>query len=207
MPTTTPIQYATFGHLHILVDDLDEAGDFYRDVLDFVEMQSHDRLVNKGAATYYGLGDEYENIELSLRFLFIPDVLTIKLVKMTRRDLPTRSQAVSAQASGFPVQSRAPYYRTRGVGPVNLYVSDLDSTYEQLVRYARDYRSRFKFQLLSPPTFLSPILPHQIGARPGSALYEQHDILEDMARTFPKRAKFQLIDPFGVTWEFNNNVI
>lgn len=186
----------SLAHLHVLVDDIDDASRFYREVLDFVEMQSHNKITNRGLATYYGFGDDPENFVVSLRFMAWPGVLTLKLIKAERGYSATRSTAL--QSLG---------YNALGLGPISVRVVDIDSTYDYLLKYAQDYDSRYKIQLVSPPVFLSPLLPHQIGATKNSALHGHEKVLQQIAATWPKRAKFQLIDPFGIRWEFNNNVI
>ncbi|HYW19095.1 MAG TPA: VOC family protein [Nodularia sp. (in: cyanobacteria)] len=188
------------AHIHIIVPDLDEAAEFYREVMGFLEMQSHHGLVNRGLATYYGFEEIWDRLNVSLRFLIFPDVLTIKLVqiKMTgyggRASLPTLSSDI-------------PYlYGSVGTGPISVVAKDLDATYRILNDYASNYSSKFKITLLSEPVFMSPILPSQTGATEYSQLRGQARILRDLADKFPQRAKFQLIDPFGIRWEFNNDI-
>jgi len=188
------------AHFHVIVEDLDEASAFYREVLDFVEMQSHHDLENRGLAMYYGIVDDPERFRVSLRFMAWPGVLTMKLVKVDyapykERRLPDEVQAFLS----------GEYWRT-GSGPVSVVVADLDATYQHLLKFATDYESRFRVKLLSEPVFLSPLLPHQIGTTKHSVLRGHREILDDLAEKFPQRAKFQMIDPFGVRWEFNNNV-
>lgn len=188
------------NHLHVVVDDLDRASAFYRDVFGSIEMQSHHDLVNTGLATYYGRGDRPESLRVSLRFIALPDVITLKLVKIDDLDYHGSSyRGPSNAAAGYP----ADY----GVGPISVVVSDLDAAYSELLAIARDYDAPYRIQLLSPPTFLSPLLPHQIGATEHSALKGEDAVLAAIAEKFAERAKFMMIDPFGVKWEFNNDVL
>lgn len=196
------IGYRRFDHLHVLVDDLDAASTFYREVMGFIEMQSHEGLVNRGLATYYGRGDRPESLEVSLRFLLLPEVTTLKLVKIKDMDY----RGVSSPPGGYPSQFRG-YQLGGGAGPVSIVVDDLDAAYVELLRAARDYSSRFRIQLLSPPTYLSPLLPHQTGTTKYSALRGEHEVIAQLADVFPSRAKFMMIDPFAVHWEFNNDVL
>src|SRR5262249_43200636 len=92
------------------------------------------------------------------------------------------------------------------LGPISIVVDDLDKAYKHFIDYARDYDARFRISILSEPVFLSPLLPHQTGATRHSALFGNTAELTELARKFPQRAKFQMIDPFGVRWEFNNPV-
>lgn len=188
------------AHLHIIVPDLDDAADFYRNVMGFIEMQSHHSLVNRGLGTYYGFEEIWDRLNVSLRFLFLPDVVTIKLIKIRvsgyggDASLPAATDSVNHM------------YGSIGSGPVSLVCSDLDATYEALSTYAADYSSRHKITLLSKPVFLSPLLPSQTGATEHSMLHGNQAALDALAELFPERAKFQMIDPFGVRWEFNNDV-
>jgi catechol 2,3-dioxygenase-like lactoylglutathione lyase family enzyme len=184
------------AHVHVMVDDLDHASAFYRDVLDFVEMQSHHDLVNRGLAAYYGVEDP-ENFVVSLRFLTWPGALTLKLIQVKRwQESASRSQYGGVSTYGQLQQGNN--------ATLSVEVADLDETYKHLVRYSRDYGAEYKVQLLSPPVALSPLLPHQVGATRTSVLYGHHEILEELGRSFPERRKFQLVDPFGLRWEFNN---
>ncbi|MGO8071078.1 VOC family protein [Rhizobium leguminosarum] len=193
-------QCLDLAHIHIIVDDLDYAAEFYRDVMGFIEMQSHNNLINRGLSTYYGFEEIWDRLEVSLRFLAFPNVLTIKLVKISVKGYGGRSGSLPSD------QGMARIYSSGGAGPVSVVVDDLDAAYEYYSAYASDYSARFRISLLSPPVFLSPLLPHQTGATQHSALYGNKVVLDDLAKRFPERAKFQMIDPFGMRWEFNNPV-
>lgn len=188
------------AHVHIIVPDLDEAAEFYREVMGFLEMQSHHGLVNRGLATYYGFQEIWDRLNISLRFLVFPEVLTIKLVQI-------KTIGYGGSASLPTLSSQVPYlYGNVGPGPISVVAKDIDATYRILSNYASDYSAKFKLTLLSEPVFLSPLLPSQTGATEHSQLRGQDRILSDLAEKFPQRAKFQLIDPFGVRWEFNNDI-
>jgi len=184
----------SLAHIHVMVDDLDHASTFYREVLDFVEMQSHHDLVNRGLAAYYGVSDP-ESFVVSLRFMTWPGSLTIKLI-----------QVKTGHYAAKPGYTPSGYgqLQSGNNATLSVQVKDLDATYLHLSRYARDYSAAYKVQLLSPPVALSPLLPHQVGATRNSALYGHHEILDELARSFPERRKFQLVDPYGLRWEFNN---
>lgn len=188
------------AHLHVIVPDLDDASGFYREVMGFFEMQSHLGLVNRGLGTYYGFEEIWDRLNISLRFMFLPEVVTIKLVQIAVTGYGGRASLPSTSASIPGI------YSNIGPGPISLVCEDLDQTYATLKGYASDYSSRYRIMLLSEPVFLSPLLPHQIGATPDSLLYGQDDALDDLKERWPLRAKFQMIDPFGVRWEFNNDV-
>jgi catechol 2,3-dioxygenase-like lactoylglutathione lyase family enzyme len=193
--------FRRLNHIHIVVDDLDEAAGFYREVLGLVEMQSHEGLVNRGLATYYGRRDRPESLRVSLRLLVLPDVATFKLVKIEDGDYKGAQRAYGAARAEQPG-----YGNGSGIGPVSVVVDDLDQAYVELLRRARDYSSRFRMKLLSEPTYLSPLQPHEIGATKFSALHGEDAVLADLAERFSDRAKFMMVDPFGVQWEFNNDV-
>lgn len=197
---TLPFEYRNLGHIHVVVPDLDEASDFYRTVMGFVEMQSHHNLVNRGLGTYYGFEEIWDRLEVSLRFLFLPSVMTIKLVKVNIK-------GYGGRAGSLPPNISIPdLYANGGLGPVSIVVDDLDKAYKYFSAYASNYSSRHRISLLSEPVFLSPLLPHQTGATQHSALFGNKPVLDDLARKFPQRAKFQVIDPFGVRWELNNPI-
>lgn len=195
-----PFKFSEHAHQHIIVSDLDVASDFYRSVMGFIEMQSHHNLINKGLATYYGYEEIWERLEVSLRFMVLPDVMTIKLVKTTVKGYGGRSGALPQNLSS------AELYSSAGIGPISLVVDNLDVAYKYFSTYASDYSSRHKISILSDPVFLSPLLPHQIGATPQSALFDKKEVLSELRRKWTLRAKFQIIDPFGVRWELNNPV-
>jgi hypothetical protein len=194
------IQYKNLAHVHIVVSDLDQAAGFYREVMGFVEMQSHNNLINRGLGTYYGFEEIWDRFEVSLRFLTLPEVITIKLVKVTIKGYGGKSGSLPSE------NSLAGLYASGGLGPISVVVEDLDAAYKFFSTYAQDYSSKYRISLLSEPVFLSPLLPHQIGATKESALFGLPDVLKQLADAFPQRAKFQMIDPFGVRWEFNNPV-
>jgi catechol 2,3-dioxygenase-like lactoylglutathione lyase family enzyme len=184
------------AHVHVMVEDLDHASTFYREVLDFVEMHSHHDLINRGLAAYYGVEDA-ESFVVSLRFMTWPGALTLKLIQVKQGRYATAAKA------GYGADGHR-HLQSGNNATLSIEVADLDTTYLHLSRYARDYSAAYKVQLLSPPVALSPLLPHQIGTTRTSALYGHHEILDELARTFPERRKFQMVDPFGLRWEFNN---
>lgn len=213
MADETRINYVGLAHLHVVVDDLDVASAFYREVLGFVEMQSHHDLINRGLNVYWGLAEDPESLEVSLRFMALPGLLTLKLTKLVYRPYYVQGRSYGGekyQRTDRSTTNLAPEMglgHNRGLGPISIVVDDLERTYEVLLEHARAYGTRHKVRLLSPPTFLSPLLPHQTGATEHSMLFGQMEILDQLANVFPERAKFQMIDPFGVRWEFNNNVL
>lgn len=196
------IEFVDLAQVHVVVDDIDAASSFYREVLGMIEMQSHRDLSNAGLAAYYGYRGDPEGFKVSLRFMFIPEVVTIKLVQVNVSDY----RGPIDPKYGDGISKDQMIYGRRGVGPLSIVVKDLDAAYETLTEKARDYSSRHRIELLSPPVFLAPLRPHEIGATEHSALHGQGEILEEFAKTWPFRAKFQMIDPFGVQWEFNNDV-
>lgn len=201
------IKYLSHQHTHIIVDDIDNASEFYRDVMGMFEMQSHNNMTNKGLAAYYGIED-YENFIVSLRFMVIPGVITVKLLQIENKNgygsrEYNKYNKYGKDSSRYDSNS----LYAQGIGPVSLNVEDLDAAYKHFLDYSRGYSNKFKVKLLSPPVFLSPLLPHEIGATKHSLLANQKEILDELFTVFPLRAKFQLIDPFNVRWEFNNNII
>jgi catechol 2,3-dioxygenase-like lactoylglutathione lyase family enzyme len=192
------------AHLHVVVDDLDYAAEFYRTVLDFLEFQSHENLSNAGLARYYGWMGNPDDFRVSLRFLAWPDLLTLKLVRVRIKNDYKSPEFMQPEAAIFAPRN---VYGSNGIGPISVRVKDLDATFKFLSSYAQDYSAKYRVTILSEPTYLSPLRPGEIGATKDSVLYQQKDILEKIGKAFPQRAKFQLIDPFGVRWEFNNDVI
>lgn len=201
------IQCVDLAHVHIIVDDIDYASEFYREVLDFVEMQSHDNLANPGLARYYGWFGNVDDFRVSLRFLTWPDALTIKLVKVRIRGIYDGSNAQMPTQFEPRLTAGFSQYFSTGTGALSVRVKDLDATFAHLLAYAQDYTSKYKITLISNPTFLSALKPGDIGATSNSALYQNDVVLEALAKTFDQRSKFQLIDPFGVRWEFNNDIV
>lgn len=191
-------KYLSLAHLHVIVNDLDEASSFYREVMGCIEMQSHLNLINRGLGTYYGFEEIWDRLEVSLRFMVLPGVVTLKLIKWSVKGYGGTSGTLP------PNVSVPDLYASGGLGPISLFVDDLDAAYTHFLTRASDYGSKHRISLLSPPVFMSPLLPHQTGASPASALAGQEEILRSLADRFPERAKFQLVDPFGVRWEFNN---
>lgn len=184
---------SALGQLHIIVDDIDAASEFYRNVMGFLEMQSHHISGNAGLSAYYGIsGSEYDGFEVSLRFLTWPGVLTLKLVKIHDATVKSREGKI--------------YQYLAGLGPVSIETEDLDRTFNILQKKARDYSGQWSIKLLSEPVYLSPLKPHEIGATKNSILHGNSEVLDEIERAFPERAKFQMIDPFGVSWEFNNSM-
>jgi catechol 2,3-dioxygenase-like lactoylglutathione lyase family enzyme len=192
------------AHLHVIVDDLDYASEFYRTVMDFLEFQSHENLSNPGLARYYGWSGNPDDFRVSLRFLAWPGILTLKLVRVRIKNDYKSPTLPPVSIDPLPPRD---VYAGNGLGPVSVRAKDLDATFNFLASYAQDFSAKYRITIVSEPTFLSPLRPGEIGATKDSVLYQQTAILNTLAKTFPQRAKFQMIDPFGVRWEFNNDVV
>lgn len=191
------------AHIHIVVDDLDYASEFYRTVMDFLEFQSHENLSNAGFARYYGWAGDPDDLRVSLRFMAWPDILTLKLVRVRVKNDYKAPLATPVLTEQFPPRA---VYAGGGVGPISVRTKDLDATFKYLSAYAQDYSSKYRITILSEPTFLSPLRPGEIGATSNSVLHNQTTVLDDLAKAFSQRSKFQMIDPFGARWEFNNDL-
>lgn len=188
----------SLAHVHLMVDDIDAASEFYRNVMDFLEMQSHDIKGNPGLAAYYGLGESYQDFSVRMRFMAWPGVLTLKLIEVVSVN--------GARPEVFnPSEGEMYKGQMAGLGALSVETTDIDAAFKRMTRHARNYGEKYRIKILSEPVFLSPIKPHEIGATENSIFHGKSGILDELENAFPERAKFQVVDPFGVRWEFNNS--
>jgi catechol 2,3-dioxygenase-like lactoylglutathione lyase family enzyme len=192
------VKFVELQHLQILVYDLDYASEFYREVFGFIEMQTHRNLHDSSFASWFGMSGKADEFGLDFRFMFYPDVLSIKLVSVVDRDVETRRNQFEPASHRLSIRSEA-------LGPVSMVVDDLDETYKLLKRVEEE--RKYPIKLFGAPQSCDPITETHIEASKNSALYGQTEILEDIRETFKTRANFGLLDPFGVNWIMCRNVI
>lgn len=189
---------SSLAHVHVMVSDIDAASEFYRNVMDFLEMQSHDIKGNPGLAAYYGLGQDYQDFSVRLRFMSWPGVLTLKLIELV-------SVGGKRPEVFDPMDGEMYKGCIAGLGALSVETTDIDAAYKRMRRHARNYGQKYRIKILSEPVFVSPIKPHEIGATENSVLHGKTRILDELESAFSERAKFQVVDPFGLRWEFNNS--
>ena len=66
------IQFDTLGHINIVVDDIEEATEFYRELFGAVPIQDFPHFRNNGFAKSAGFLSEPEQVDVTVRFLQLP---------------------------------------------------------------------------------------------------------------------------------------
>lgn len=66
------IQFDTFGHISIVVDNIEEATEFYRELFGAVPIQDFPHFKNNGFAKSAGFMNDPEQIDVTVRFLQLP---------------------------------------------------------------------------------------------------------------------------------------
>jgi catechol 2,3-dioxygenase-like lactoylglutathione lyase family enzyme len=195
---STPIRFLELQHIKILVRDLDDASDFYREAFGFIEMHSHKDIRDPALSSWYGFGHD-SDFSLDIRFMMLPEVLTLALVRLHYPDGrphgPNPFDHTDRKSGGF---------QGFGVGPLPMVVEDIDEAYAHFKQIAHDYGQKHQIRLSSPPQRLSPIQPHQIGAGRHSAVRGQDKLLDRLSEAWTRRVNFHMVDPFGVHWAFCN---
>ncbi|EEE46454.2 VOC family protein [Roseibium alexandrii] len=192
------VRFVELQHLQVFVYDLDYASDFYREVFGFIEMQTHRGLHDESFAAWFGMQGRAKEFGLDFRFMFYPDVLSLKLVSVADDETPKRHRAFRAEEYRL---SR----RTEALGPVSMVVEDIDETFKLLKRVEEE--RKYPITLFGDPKSCDTIEDSQIEASANSALSGQDEILEDIRKAFPTRANFGMLDPFGVNWIMCKDVI
>lgn len=66
------IQFDTLGHINIVVDDIEEATEFYRELFGAVPIQDFPHFRNSGFAKSAGFLSHPEQVDVTVRFLQLP---------------------------------------------------------------------------------------------------------------------------------------
>ncbi len=66
------IEFDTLGHINIVVDNIEEATEFYKKLLCAVPIQDFPHLKNVGFAKSAGFLSNPEEVEVTVRFLRLP---------------------------------------------------------------------------------------------------------------------------------------
>lgn len=181
------ITFTGFGHINIVVDDIDKATAFYRESLGAIPVQEARHFKNLGFARAAGFLANPELVEVSIRFLAlpVPDPLFLELMCY---HAPKGSDGV-------------PNFQThdQGLRHISLRVENVAEAFEhvrqcpgmRLISESPDYR----------PYKLDEIRPEQF--RLFDPQIEENPIRkEELARSASSTCFFYALDPYGVQWEF-----
>jgi methylmalonyl-CoA/ethylmalonyl-CoA epimerase len=179
------IPLLNFAHICVVVDDIENAGAFYESTLGATAHYDLVRCKNVGLAKGAGFLVNPETIELSVRFMRIPMVqLNLELIQF------------HTPADGeLAVNQRA---HDRGLRHICLRVKDVDTTFQYLktcdgirmINQSPEYR----------PSQLDAVSPDQV------RIFGNGGDLAAYCRAAASVKFFYCIDPYGVQWEFYEDV-
>ena len=181
------IKFSTLGHINIVVDDIEEATDFYVRSLGASPVQDFPHFRNLGFAKSAGFMENPEEVDVSIRFLQIPtpDGVYLELMQYHR---PAGDESVRT----FKTNDQG------GVRHVAFRVENIDETFAHLkgcegVRMISDspeYRP-YKIDKITPEEFrfFDPSLESDESEK------------EKVCDIVGGIRYFYFIDPYGVQWE------
>ena len=181
------LKLKSFGHINIVVDDIDRATDFYQKSLGAVPVHEAPHFKNAGFARAAGFLSDPERVDVSIRFLAIP-MPTPLLVELMRYHSPRGN-------------TRIPAFKTHDAGGprhICLRVENIEQAFAHLaacrgvrmINPSRGYR----------PYQLEPITPEQFKVF-DSRTEANRQAKEQVAQRISAITFFYFLDPYGVQWE------
>jgi methylmalonyl-CoA/ethylmalonyl-CoA epimerase len=177
----------SFGHINIVVDDVEGATQFYRDSLSAVPVHEAAHFKNIGFAKGAGFLRDPGEVDVSIRFLALPSPTPIFLELMQYH----------APAGNCSVR-RAKTNDLGGPRHICLQVENADDAFEHLrgcpgvrmINESPDYK----------PHKLDRVSPQQVRLF-DPALEANPQSKEQMCEVVGRLKFFYFVDPYGVQWE------
>ncbi|MDD7887909.1 VOC family protein [Flavivirga sp. 57AJ16] len=195
------LKFVELQNIRLVVSDLDAASEFYRDVFGFIEMQSHEKINDPVLTSWFGFGDRPKELDINIRFMFIPEVMTLALMKPEFKDGRHKKWHPFGNTNEITGG-----FQGYGVAPISFLVEDLDAAYKHILSFAQD-PSYDNISISAPPQKLSPIKPHQVSASKNSIIHGNTALLERYRKVWETRENFHFRDPFGIHWVLCSNVV
>ncbi len=181
------VEFDGFGHINIIIDDLEKAAEYYVGLLGAEKVQEFPHFKNVGFSRSAGFLEKPEDVDVSICFLEIPNAgLFIELFEYHS---PPGDQAIH-------------FHKTNDMGGprhICLRVKEIDKAFDHVKSYegvrlinpSAEYQP-FKIDHITPDQFkfADPELESNLG--------EKQKVCETVGRT----RYFYFIDGYGVQWEF-----
>lgn len=180
------ISFKGINHFSIVVDNIEKASLYYKNLLRAKPVLGHDHFKNEGFALSAGFIENPEKIEVSIRFLKISGVKA--MIELIEFHNPKGKQ-------------RPDYYDANdvsGVRHIGIEVEDIEEAFSwvadhdevRLISDFKDYRPHTMSELGSEDVRI-------FGEHAGNT-----EIKKAQAREISKIIFFYFLDKYGVQWEF-----
>jgi methylmalonyl-CoA/ethylmalonyl-CoA epimerase len=185
------IQYQGFGHINIVVDDVEQATDFYQRVLGATPAQHFPHFKNDGFAKSAGFMENPSEVDVCIRFLQIPTNPNPVFVELMQYHAP----------KGKDNRGLVRTNDLGGVKHIALRVANIDEAFDHVKKSANvklisdhpDYK----------PFYISPIKIEDFYFFDPSA--EANKVEKDkVCKIVGGIRYFYFVDPYGVQWEFEH---
>ncbi|MFU2316922.1 VOC family protein [Rahnella sp. PCH160] len=180
------IEITEFGHINIVVNDVEDATQFYRTIFGFELVQSFANFRNIGFAKSAGFLDHPEDVVVSINFLKIPNThIYIELISYIKPVSENQVKKFTPNDFGGPRH-------------IALRIKNIMDAYEKI-------KSIPGISLISPNPDYKPCRLDKVN--PEDFTFASHELESDIAMKI--RASvisssisfFYFTDKFGVTWE------
>lgn len=179
--------YESLGHLNIAVDDIQEATEFYQRVLGVQPVQEFPQFKNVGFAKSAGFLENPKDIEVSVRFLAIPNTdILLELMQYHKPQGENRCQDLTVADIA-------------GVRHIAIKVNNIDKAFEHIKK-----QSGVKLINPSPeyrPFKIDKIAPHEFNFF-DQELNANTEEKEKVCEVVGQIRYFYFVDQYGVQWEF-----
>jgi len=181
------VQFDGFGHINIVVDDLEKAADYYAGLLGAKKVQEFPHFKNIGFSKSAGFLDRPEDVDVSICFLEIPDAgLFIELFEYHH---PPGDQTIHSHKTNDMGGPRHICLRVKDIDKAFNHVKNYEGV--RLINPSTEYEA-FKIDEITPDQFKF--------ADP--ALESSHSEKQNVCDTVGSTRYFYFIDRYGVQWEF-----
>jgi catechol 2,3-dioxygenase-like lactoylglutathione lyase family enzyme len=181
--------FDSFGHINIVVPDIEEATRFYQALFNTSVEQTFPHFKNPGFGRSAGFLEDPESVDVSIRFLKLPFGRSEDLfLELFTFHTPAGSQEITPKKTNDVGGPRHVCLRVTNIDEVFAHVKSLDGVH--LINESPEYR----------PVFISPIKPSAIEL-PG-ADRDTPGAKEAICEIVKEIRFFYAIDRYGIQWEF-----
>jgi methylmalonyl-CoA/ethylmalonyl-CoA epimerase len=177
----------SFGHINVVVDDLNAATQFYQECLGAIPIQDVPHFKNIGFAKAAGFLSNPQDVDVSIRFLALP-LPTPVFMELMRYHSPRGADRVHSFKTNDTGGPRHICLRVENVLEAFSHVKGCPGV--QMINPSSEYRPHKLDRITSRQfTFFDPLL-------------EANQEAKDKAcRSVGSLAFFYFIDPYGLQWE------
>ena len=182
------IQFDTLGHINVVVNDIEEATEFYRDLFGAVPIQDFPHFKNNGFAKSAGFLSDPDHVDVTVRFLQLPTKEGV-MIELMQYFQPT-GQVVEHYKKPNDMNCLGHIaFRIKNIDEAFMHVKNIKGV--RLISDSEQYKP-YKIDNIKPQEF--SFFDKKLESDPVEK--------EKVCGIIGKIRFFYIVDKYGIQWEF-----